>query len=710
MILNTTDIAEQSRTYPLDGCAVPFYLGIERSEAAACIRIAGEYRHVFGLGERFDTLDQAGQTTEIRVEEKFTQQGKKTYMPVPFFFTDTGLGIYIDTKRIHKITFEKMITIELPFAMDEILPDIHYFAGTPGEILKGMASLLGVSPLPPRWAFGPWISANRWDRQTLVESEMEITLAQHFPASVLVIEAWSDESTFYLWNDAGYSETSGKEPLRGVDLTFPQDARWPSPADMVAKLHDNGIRLILWQVPVLKKLEPGRACLQHDRDIAYAVKNNLVVQNSNGTPYVIPEGHWFSGSYVPDFTNPEARDWWFSKRRYLKDMGVDGFKTDGGEFIYDESVRFFDGSTGKEMINDYPALYTEAYTENNGPDQTLFSRAGYTSSRKTPIHWAGDQVSTWEEMQHVLTAGLSAGLSGISYWSFDIAGFAGPMPDPKLYCRSVQWAVFVPVMQWHSEPIGGQFAELMASGEKVNDRSPWNIAAYYGRPELAGQLRFHFALRMNLLPSIYSYAVDSAVTGFPMMMPLMIDYPADPMACKVDDEYIFGNLLIAPVLAANAEERSVYLPDGTWINLWTGDVLSGLQSITAVSGEERIPVYIRSGKALLLDLDKGQAPGRWDKNGRADEPSQEANLYLALAGTCGADEFHLDTDRSISVTWNEEKIVVEISGKLASSDAQNGTLPAAGQVPKQSIMMIKDLVSVVQDTLGLPVYPITGLK
>jgi len=709
MILNTNDISDQNRTFPLAEGAEPFTLSVERGAAQAYIRIAGNYSHVFGLGERFDSLDQAGQTTDICVEEKFTNQGKKTYMPVPFFFTDTGLGIYIDTKRIHKIIFEEVIAIELPYEKDEILPVIHYFSGTPGEILTKMASLLGVSPLPPRWAFGPWISANRWDRQTLVESQTEIALAQHFPASVLVIEAWSDESTFYLWNDAGYSEASGEEPLSGEDLTFSEDGRWPSPADMIAKLHDNGIRLILWQVPVLKKLEPGRACLQHERDIAYAVKNNLVVQNSDGTPYVIPKGHWFAGSFVPDFTNPKARDWWFSKRRYLEEMGVDGFKTDGGEFIYDESVRFFDGRTGKEMINDYPALYTEAYTENNGPDQTLFSRAGYTSSRKTPIHWAGDQVSTWEEMQHVFTAGLSAGLSGISYWSFDIAGFAGPMPDPRLYSRCVQWSVFAPVMQWHSEPIGGQFAEIMASGEKVNERSPWNIADYYGRPELVDQLRFHFALRMNLLPSIYSFAVESAVTGFPMMKPLMIDYPADRVAYKVDDEYIFGSLLIAPVLFAKAEERRVYLPEGTWRNLWTGEVLSGLQSITAVSGEERIPVYIRSGKALLVDLDKGQAPGRWDKNGRADELPQEEKLYLALAGTCGADKFYLDTDRSTNITWDEEKITVKISGKLDSPVVQNGTLPSDGQ-PLTHTMMIKDLVPFMQDTLGIPIYPITRFK
>lgn len=675
----------------------PFTVSIERRADAAVIRISRTYSHVFGLGECFDTLDQANKKKKIRVEEKFTEQGAKTYLPVPFFFTDTGFGIYIDTQRIVGFASDGIITMDLPYAAEEKLPDMHCFTGTPSEILQEMSGLLGASPLPPRWAFGPWISANRWDRQELVESQAEITRTCHFPASVLVIEAWSDEASFYIWNDAEYRATSGKEPLKYEDLSFAADARWPSPQKMIEKLHENGIRLILWQVPVLKKLEPGHKCLQHERDIAYALKSGYVVKNADGTPYVIPDGHWFAGSYVPDFTCPEARAWWFSKRRYLTDMGVDGWKTDGGEFIQDETALFYDGRTGKEMINEYPALYTEAYSSNNNPDQIIFSRAGYTGSRGTPIHWAGDQVSSWDEMRHVLTAGLSAGLSGIHYWGFDIAGFAGPMPDPELYCRSVQWAVFAPVMQWHSEPLGGQFSELMKSTDKVNDRSPWNIASYYGRPELADQLRFHFALRMNLLPSIYSYAVESEKTGLPMMKPLMLDYPEDSRVYEMDDEYIFGRLLIAPVLAADIKDRSVYIPEGTWIGLWTGEAVNGGSSVRAAAGMERIPVYLKFGKALLLDLDDGCEPGIWNKNGCADMPSQPDDLYLALGGSKGEDILYLDNDRTLQIRWDEEMIHVRESS-ISRHEEQS------------TAISLKDTEPVKQGSFGVPLYAIKGRK
>lgn len=77
---------------------------------------------------------------------------------------------------------------------------------------------------------------------------------------------------------------------------------------------------------------------------------------------------------IPDFTNPAAEETWFSKRNYLTEMGIDGFKTDGGEFIYREDVRFADGSSGRAGKNRYAQEYTAAYTKHLGSAQALFSR------------------------------------------------------------------------------------------------------------------------------------------------------------------------------------------------------------------------------------------------------------------------------------------------------------------------------------------------
>jgi alpha-glucosidase (family GH31 glycosyl hydrolase) len=77
---------------------------------------------------------------------------------------------------------------------------------------------------------------------------------------------------------------------------------------MIEKLHSAGLRLLLWQIPVYKQPDKDDPpCIQRDNDRAYAVAHKLCVMDSEGKPYAIPEGHWFAGSLLPDFTNAETR-------------------------------------------------------------------------------------------------------------------------------------------------------------------------------------------------------------------------------------------------------------------------------------------------------------------------------------------------------------------------------------------------------------------
>src|SRR5690606_38311546 len=108
---------------------------------------------------------------------------------------------------------------------------------------------------------------------------------------------------------------------------------------------------------------------------------------------------WFRNGWLWDVTNPAARDWWLGKREYLlRDVGIDGFKTDGGEHLWSTEVVFADGRKGDEVWNEYPQLYTEAYYTfaNQHREALTFSRAGFTGSQKSPAHWAGDENSTWD--------------------------------------------------------------------------------------------------------------------------------------------------------------------------------------------------------------------------------------------------------------------------------------------------------------------------
>lgn len=128
---------------------------------------------------------------------------------------------------------------------------------------------------------------------------------------------------------AEYKPEKSKEGFSYEDFDFRNSPYWKDPKGMIEKLHEKGKKLVLWQIPVFKGMEPDRTSEQLDLDKEYAIEHGLAVLNKDGTPYEIPEGNWFEGSYIPDFTNEKTREFWFRKRQYLTDIGVDGFKTDG---------------------------------------------------------------------------------------------------------------------------------------------------------------------------------------------------------------------------------------------------------------------------------------------------------------------------------------------------------------------------------------------
>lgn len=571
------------------------YAQIRRTEAEKLV-IDVPYQGVYGLGEKFDSVNQKGKTVETQVIEKFCNQGNISYCVTPFFITDSGLGIYIKTGKKTVISLQDEIICEVPKEAE-----VTVFTGSIGEIIQDYVGLFQKPKLPPRYAFGIWVSANHWNCEADVDRLLAELEEYRFPASVIVLEAWSDEATFYIWNGAEYKPEKSKEGFSYEDFDFRNSPYWKDPKGMIEKLHEKGKKLVLWQIPVFKGMEPDRTSEQLDLDKEYAIEHGLAVLNKDGTPYEIPKGNWFEGSYIPDFTNEKTREFWFRKRQYLTDIGVDGFKTDGGEFIYSKDVLFSDGTDGEEGKNQYCQDYINAYSHFITEDQVLFSRAGYAGASGTPILWAGDHQSTNDELKNVLRAALSSAMSGILFWSFDIGGFAGPLPSLDLYRRSTQMAVFTPVMQWHSEPDGGQFRELMPGAEGNNERSPWNIAMAYNKPEFIEEMRYWHMLREALLPYIYESAQTAVRESRPMMRPLVFDYQADRAVTDIEDEYLFGDsLLVAPFIEEDQTSRKVYLPEGKWHDLFTGRCYEGKKWHES-DRKSRLPVYIKADATIPVD-------------------------------------------------------------------------------------------------------------
>jgi alpha-glucosidase (family GH31 glycosyl hydrolase) len=294
---------------------------------------------------------------------------------------------------------------------------------------------------------------------------------------------------------------------------------------------------------------------------------------------------------MPDFTSKEARAWWIAKRRYLVDeLGIDGFKTDGGEHAWGDDLRYADGTTGAETNNRFPQLYAAAYHE---LADVTFSRAGFTGAAGAPCHWAGDENSTWEAFKASITAGLTAGASGVYFWGWDIGGFSGPLPTAELYARATAMACFCPIMQYHSE--------FNHHRTPSNDRTPWNIAKRSDDTRVLDVYRSYAKLRMHLVPYLAEQARRAVASGAPMMRALFFDYLEDDAIWDHPYEYLLGDeLLVAPIVEPGVTERDVYLPQGGWVDLWTGDAHDGGRVVRCEAPLERIPVHIRAGAAERL--------------------------------------------------------------------------------------------------------------
>jgi alpha-D-xyloside xylohydrolase len=546
-----------------------------------------------GLGERYNAFNLRGSSLDVSVYEQYKNQGVHTYMPVPFFLSSQGYGFYIDTARFSTFDLAASRGDRWQFQAElgsQASLTFHVYAGKePKQNLQMFSRQIGLPQLPPDWAFGHWISSNEWNSQKTVMEQLRLSQLHDIPATVLVIEAWADEKTFYIWNDAQYSPKPADQPFKLADFTFPADGLWPDPKGMIDELHRQGIRLVLWQVPVLKHLG-GECHPQQDIDEAYMLEKSYHLKWPDGSPYRV-RPFWFHDSLLPDFTNPEAVDWWMSKRAYLLDeLGVDGFKTDGGEHLWGREVVFANGLRGDEGLNLYPNLYVGAYhrfarQKRNG-DALTFSRAGFTGAQAFPCHWAGDENSTWDAFRASLLAGLNAGLSGVPFWGWDLAGFSGEIPSAELYLRAAAMAAFCPIMQYHSE--------FNDHRTPLRDRTPWNIAERTGQAKVIDIYRHFVKTRMELLPYITAEARHCAETGEPLMRPLFLDWPADLQAWQIWDQYCFGRgLMIAPILEPGTLTRRLYLPEGEWQDFWTGAEFSGQQWITVPAPLEQIPVFKR---------------------------------------------------------------------------------------------------------------------
>ncbi|PSL02710.1 galactose mutarotase-like protein [Haloactinopolyspora alba] len=563
--------------------------------------------HVVGFGERFDAVDQRGRRLDAVVFEQYKSQGRhaRTYLPMPFahVVSESGpsWGFHVRTSRrtwydVGASTPDRLVVEVALGGTDDETVDVAIYDGTPGDVLAAFTAQVGRAEELPTWVFRLWASGNEWNTQRIVMDRMRRHRELDIPVGAVVIEAWSDEQTFATFRDARYEVHRDGAPHAAEDFDYPADGAWPDPKGMIDELHDRGIKVILWQIPLLKTRYELGADVSDDaqviRDGAELVRDGHAVREADGGAYH-NRGWWFPQSLMPDLSVQRTRDQWTQKRRYLvRDLDVDGFKTDGGEHAWGHDLRYGDGRRGDEGNNLYPVHYARAYGDllrSEGKAPVTFSRAGFTGSQAHGAIWAGDEDSTWEGFRSSIIAGITASACGIVYWGWDLAGFSGDVPDPELYLRAAAASCFMPIMQYHSE--------FHHHEPPLRDRTPWNVAERTGDQRVVPVFRRFAHLRERLVDYLAEQARVSVRESRPLMRGLFFDHPGDPSVWRYPLQFKLGDaLLVAPVAEPGVDDAVVYLPEGRWVDVWTGTHHAGPGEVTLPAPLDQPPVVCRADR------------------------------------------------------------------------------------------------------------------
>jgi alpha-D-xyloside xylohydrolase len=612
--------------------------GAAPAMAAWAFRIR-ENQPVYGFGERFNSLDHVRQILVNASSDVPGPKGVATYAPIPFFMDLRGYGVWVDTYA--EAVFDLGVTDHDHFVVtlhDTRLRVVVFEGPQLPLILERYTGLAGRAKLPPYWAFAPWKSRNWHPDTTAVYEDIDRYRQLGLPASVLVLDSpWATNYNTFEMNRL----------------------QFPDPEGMVRRIHAAGFKLCLWLTAFIndstwRPSEPelvGKIPRTAASNFEPARRAGYLLRNDSGDVYL---ADWWKGrGGLIDFTNPAAVRWWQDQVRQAIRLGADAFKADGGEGSFVDDARFANGADPAVMRTRYSVLYNRALEEliegDLHGDGVLFMRSASVGNHDLPFLWAGDNEAnfgTENGLTSVVLAGLNAGLSGIPLWTSDLGGYekgSRTPGDSVLFMRWTEFSAFSPVMEVHSD---------------IN-LGPWDYGA-----EALEVFRRYSRLHMSLFPYRYAAAQEAARTGMPLMRALVLLDPRDPEARRATDEYAFGpDLLVAPLITPGTQ-RAVHLPEGEWLDYWTGERSTGPTDLVVEAPLDRIPLYVRAGTILPKIPEDVMTLVPWRGNGAAPVPTlDDRRVYEIYPGPARSlEDFE---GRRLAVGASAGRTTLDLTGQAA---------------------------------------------
>jgi len=516
-----------------------------------------------GTGERFRKMDLSGQTFQLKNQDGQGVNNRRCYKNIPFYLSSRMYGCFYHTSDYCKLSLADHSTRSVQFLNDRATLDVFLIGGqTPEEILKSYRMLTGFPQMPPLWSFGIWMSRMTYFSADEVNAICDRLRLEHYPCDVIHL-------------DTGWFRTDWL-----CEWKFNPE-RFPDPKGFIQHLKDNGFKVSLWQLPYVA---------QGAEQIGEAKENKYISQPMQEEDSSTGGASNFSTldyAGTIDFTYDKATRWY--KNQLLKpllDMGVKCIKTDFGENIHMDHQ--YHSMEPERLNNIYSLLYQRAayeVTKEVTGDGIVWARSAWAGCQRYPLHWGGDSASSWDGLAGSLKGGLHFGLSGFAFWSHDVPGFHSipdfmnsPL-DEQVYLRWTQFGVFSSHMRYHG----------------TCKREPWHY------PAIAPIVKRWWKLRYKLLPYIIEQSELACKSGYPIVRALLFHHPHDRQVWHIDDEYYFGNdFLVCPVMNSH-NRRDIYLPEGLWVNFFTGERLQGARWYYNVEVPlDQMPVFVRPEAIIRL--------------------------------------------------------------------------------------------------------------
>lgn len=426
--------------------------------------------------------------------------------------------------------------------------------------------------LPPAWAFGLLYGAYTNQEQSIERIKQ---IKKHdYPIDAYWIDSW-----FWSFDD------QGEGPDKYLDFVA-DTIGFPDRKAMWDFMEQNNIKGGFWTWDAIQKTG-NEAAFEDFESKGYfrgVYMNTNSWHNKGTSTAMFQEGGNKEGTPTGniDFDNPEAAAYFKKRMKHFFDEGADFIKLD--RTVHIPTVR-----TMFEMSQEFGKE-----TKGRG---FMLSHAGSPKDpeyKKYPAKWTSDTRTDWTiekpnkkfnswvpkvafKENIAMYTDTARASSEIPFLTNDTGGFDRGLSeemDEELYIRWLQFSMFGPITSVFSQP------------ENQTSNMAWNYS------ERADRLFRQYAhLRMQMFPYLYSYAHKTRLEGKNMVR-------------KFDDhkyQFMLGNeVLVAPVYEQGARSRAVHLPQGNWVNYWTGDIIAGGQTISAEAPIEQIPLFVRQGSIIPM--------------------------------------------------------------------------------------------------------------